>query len=336
MVSFENVSTVTAVALGLIFAIAIASTLLLAQLLPSKALRGMVGLLAGHTLILVAAVIFYAILPPVSLIPFFLDLTRTSPIWLVLCVVLSAASVEVIVECRDSVDAHFLRLLALAILLTLGLTYVVLVRWFVGVLLAMLTGLIGWGLAVTLKRQRLSATLYCISGITALLYSAVYDNREAELEPQVAELFGWARQTERDALFIIPLSFQEFRYYARRSVYVDFKCFEVLPARTQLWRKRLEKVALPDSQGLEACGWPAMEYWDRTYANRNTPSRIADLLEATGADYFVWDAAALKIPPYTRVLRSSDAQVSTAFKNDRFVVYTVQTEKTIAGGVRDL
>jgi hypothetical protein len=64
-----------------------------------------------------------------------------------------------------------------------------------------------------------------------------------------------------------------------------------------------------------------MPQWDRTYANRNTPARIASVLRETSADYFVWDRAGLDVPPYLPVNQDTSSQVTVAYANDRFKVY---------------
>jgi uncharacterized protein DUF6798 len=135
-------------------------------------------------------------------------------------------------------------------------------------------------------------------------------------------LFRWVAATAPDALFIVPPGLQQFRFYTRRSVYVDFKLFPpATPASTPEWRRRMELVAAPDRLALASPGWSGVAQWDRTYANRNTPARIVTLLRETGADYFVWDYSGLDIPPYVPVSRAPAAGARLAFANGRFEVY---------------
>jgi hypothetical protein len=136
-------------------------------------------------------------------------------------------------------------------------------------------------------------------------------------------LLQWARsQTSIDALFIVPPSFLEFRTFARRSVYVDFKTMTQGDSRmVAVWKQRLEQVAAPDRLAHEARGWEGVPEWDRTYAGRNTPARIESLLQITGADYFVWDRRGLQMPPFVNRDRAASAALVVAFDNARYKVY---------------
>ena len=318
--SFDAIVPLKAVALVILFTLGVASALLLAQLKPSGALRAMVGLLIGHTLIILAALIFHGLLPPVSMVPFLLHLTRTSPIWLVLCVMLTAAAVEAITRQKSSVPSVFA--LMAAILLSVGFMMLTMVRWSAWTHLAAAIGLLGWWLTMRARRYRLCAGLYVASALTALVFAFVYDQRQATVEPEAAELYAWAAQRKPDALFIVPPSCEAFRFYTRRSVYVDFKAFpSSAPWLIPVWRRRLEEVALPDREALGQRGWLGISSWDRTYASRNTPSRIADLLETTGADYFVWDAEGFRIPPHSPLPRDPDPRLEVAFDNARYKAY---------------
>ncbi|HEX5386785.1 MAG TPA: DUF6798 domain-containing protein, partial [Gemmatimonadales bacterium] len=133
-----------------------------------------------------------------------------------------------------------------------------------------------------------------------------------------------AQRSSNDALFIVPPGMEGFREYARRSIYVDFKLF---PASTVSavpeWRERLDLISAPDGAARAAAGWPAVPLWDRSYASRNTPARIAELLRTTGADYFVWDRRGLDVPPYVSLPRDPDPAVHVVYANDRFEVYAL-------------
>jgi hypothetical protein len=145
---------------------------------------------------------------------------------------------------------------------------------------------------------------------------------DALLTPDESGLYRWASATSPQALFIIPPGMQGFRFYARRSVYVDFKLFPpATPSTTPEWRRRMELVAAPDRRALDSPGWSGVPQWDRTYANRNTPERIVTLLRQTGADYLVWDRTGLDLPPYVPIVRPPAPAATVVFENARFQVY---------------
>ena len=53
-------------------------------------------------------------------------------------------------------------------------------------------------------------------------------------------------ETPADSLVVIPISLSAFRYYAKRSAYVDFKLFSVAqPDQAALTRKRIDEVTNP-------------------------------------------------------------------------------------------
>jgi hypothetical protein len=144
------------------------------------------------------------------------------------------------------------------------------------------------------------------------------------LSPDEAGLYRWAAGTPTNALFIVPPGLQGFRFYGRRSVYVDFKLFPpATPSSSPEWRRRMELVAAPDRLALRSPGWSGVPQWDRTYANRNTPARIVTLLRETGADYLVWDRSGLDLPPYVPIERPDVPGLALAFHNSRFEVYAL-------------
>jgi hypothetical protein len=120
----------------------------------------------------------------------------------------------------------------------------------------------------------------------------------------------------------VPPGLERFRFYARRSVYVDLKLFSpAVPRAGPLWRTRLEEVADPDAATLQPRGWPSIETpWDRSYAARNTPERIAWLLRYTGADFFVSQAGIPGAAPISEDTLAS-AHLVCAYRNDRYEVY---------------
>jgi hypothetical protein len=170
---------------------------------------------------------------------------------------------------------------------------------------------------------RPAACLYGAAGLPALVWLAVHDRKELPRRAETEAVLSWVRDsTARDALFIVPPGMREFRIRSDRSVYVDFALFPASePQLSPEWRRRLELVAAPDRLARAGAGWPGLPYWDRTYANRNTPGRIAGLLRATGADYFVWDRKGLIVPPFVPVPRPADSRVIRVFADRRFEVY---------------
>jgi hypothetical protein len=85
----------------------------------------------------------------------------------------------------------------------------------------------------------------------------------------------------------------------------------------------LELVATPDRLALSSPGWLGVPQWDRTYANRNTPERIVQLLGRTSADYLVWDRNGLDVPPYVPVNRVPAPGAALAYSTARFEVYAL-------------
>lgn len=298
----------------------------------ARPVASMLGLLTGHLLLLAAACVLYEArsVPRWSswtLLPFQLSLSRTTPILLALSSVSAAAALEAGFLQTDN-GKRSLR--GVAWLATRGVQTATLVclvviqvkwSWQVGLCCGIA------GLTAVAVRQRFGYRTLTTVWLVALAGSLVLFARSAPLAAQVStdqeQLLRWARSdTPVDALFIVPPGFQEFRIYARRSVYVDFKT--VTPGNStlvMLWRQRLEQVAAPDGLAREARGWEGVPEWDRTYAGRNTPARIESLLRGTGADYFVWDRHGLRIPPFVARDRAPDPALAIAFEDARYEVY---------------
>lgn len=293
------------------------------------------GLIVGHVVLLAAAVVFHGeslgtVWRLDTLLPFQLHLTRTTPLLLVLSAVAMAAAFEREILEKRKGEEHHLRwgrlvfwvpLLGIgAILLFVGTVWT---EVLIGLaLLAILTIIAGANRA----SHRSLALLWCGAAVFALIWFDKTSTRDVHLVAVEEELYDWVRNdTATDALFIIPPGMQSFRYYALRSVYMDYKFFpSSAPPLLREWRLRLEQVAAPDAVALKERGVPAVWEWDRTYANRNTPTRIAELLDDTGADYFVYDRKALERPPYVPVEHPDDPRVKVCFENDRFSVYCRQ------------
>ncbi|KIT17043.1 DUF6798 domain-containing protein [Jannaschia aquimarina] len=95
-------------------------------------------------------------------------------------------------------------------------------------------------------------------------------------------------ETPVDALFVIPVSLMEFRHYAQRSAYVDFKLFSVAqPEQAALTRTRIDQVTrpAPDVETLE--GWLGAQAWDEATRRAATCEYMEDILNEVGAEYYV-------------------------------------------------
>jgi hypothetical protein len=290
--------------------------------------RRLAGLLAGQGLLALAAALLYGSWMPArwryaSPLPYLLDLSRTSGLLLPLAAVLLVGALE-LRPARRTLTPPGHELLWTGLLALAATALVLFVGWQLplGALVVLTVALrVGSG------NPRLAWPL--VAGVLVVAALGVVRIRErtrlrAPRSGEEAGLYRWAASTSPQALFIVPPGLQGFRFYARRSVYVDFKLFPpATPASTPEWRRRMVLVAAPDRRALESPGWSGVPQWDRTYANRNTPERIATLLRETGASYFVWDRAGLDVPPYVRVVRPPAAGATVAFANDRFEVYAL-------------
>ncbi len=294
---------------------------------------GFAGLLLGHSVLAAMAIAAHgpwaegSWVERVTLL-FQVHLTRTTPLLMVLSTIAFAAALErQIADIRTAEWRRFgvvpfwgCAALALILLLVLLLMQV---AWHPLLLAVLVLTVVAAPLWHRTPWRTGMVGAWVVVGLVAA--GLLVEQTETTANPTQAEqdLYAWARNTTApEALFIIPPSHQEFRLYTDRGAYVDFKIF---PATTTAlipqWRQRLERVAAPDRLALDSTGWPGIVEWDRTYANRNTPRRIADLLRETPADYFVWDSAGLAIPPFVTVERTEDPRLDTVFTNDRFTVY---------------
>jgi hypothetical protein len=290
--------------------------------------RALAGLLAGHAVLVLAGVALYGDALPArwryaSSVPYLLDLSRTSGLILPLAAVLLVGAIErrFVREGKVGTVHELLWTGLLAVTTSALLLYV---GWQLP-----LAGLVMVTLGVRLAPPsgRLRGALFgLLALIVALGLVRIEDDTKlrAPLSSEEAGLYRWARTTAPQSLFVIPPGLQAFRFYARRSVYVDFKLFPpATPTSAPEWRHRMELVAAPDSLALKSPGWLGVPQWDRTYANRNTPGRIVQLLGQTGADYLVWDRSGLDVPPYVPVNRVPAPGAVLAYSNARFEVYAL-------------
>jgi hypothetical protein len=105
-------------------------------------------------------------------------------------------------------------------------------------------------------------------------------------------------ETPPDALFVIPVAMFEFRHFAQRSAYVDFKLFSVAqPDQAALTRARIEEVVRPDPANRGAAGWPGMNVWEEDQRRAATCEGMVEILRATGADFYLRRVAPDETPP---------------------------------------
>ena len=282
------------------------------------------GLLAGHVLLLAAAIVVHgpwtgAVWLERSTIPFLLHLTRTTPLIPVLggALALAAAAQPARTTLWRVVTA------AAAVLLLAPLSP--------GVLPFLALAGLAW--AAAQLRTPVAVPVLGAWAAAALGYVLLHDVRAAPVADEERALYDWVRrETPPSALFIIPPGYQAFRLYALRGAYVDFKLFPATtPRLIPEWRRRLELVAAPDSATAAVGGWPGMAAWDSSYANRNTPERIADLLRRAGADYFLLDLSAATAAPAPQAERR--AGIVSAYSSPRFRVYRRGTPPALQSSV---
>lgn len=309
-----------------------ASALLVFRRASEPGMRCFVGLLLGQSVLAGLAIAAHGEwtaggwIEEVSLV-YRVVLTRTTPLLLVLSAVAFAAAAERLLRRGDKTERSAPARIVFWVLAGTTLTLVLSQITWHPVLLVALVLMVGTIFVWRDSTVRVAAVgLWAILGLTSLGIHASRLQVEAIVPLQEEQLYAWVREnTAPEALFIVSPGFQAFRLYTERGAYVDFKTF---PASTlpliQEWYRRLEEVAAPDKLARDARGWQEIAEWDRTYANRNTPRRIAELLDETGSDYFVWSADGLAIPPYAPVERAEDQRLTVAFSNPGFTVYRLR------------
>ncbi|MCG8377025.1 MAG: hypothetical protein MI702_11130, partial [Chlorobiales bacterium] len=91
-----------------------------------------------------------------------------------------------------------------------------------------------------------------------------------------------AENTPREALFLVPPMFGEFRYTARRSLVVDFKCISWQYEAISAWYNRMI-----DCYGqVKTGGWQATQALDTNY-RRITPEKILQIVGKYGATHAI-------------------------------------------------
>jgi hypothetical protein len=290
------------------------------------AARALAGLIAGHVSLTALAVLCYTRRVPgpwnQSVAAYALDLTLTSPLLPLLSGIAIMAAIEAhLTRGRDGIaDPPMLRFALWAAAATLLVT----MPWSQRDLLAAALGLVALAVVKTGRAHRLAAAVLAAAALVAVALSARRDRSRTPLERADAELYQWARSTDKRAAFIVPPTARGFRYHTRRGVYLDYDFVPPASPRAMLmWRERLDRVAGPDARIGTVPAWRRPYAVDRSFAIANTPARAAELLSELGADYLVWDARGLAIPPYLPVNRPADSRVRGVFRNDRYVVCTL-------------
>jgi hypothetical protein len=292
--------------------------------------RRLAGLAAGLVMLFLAAAFFHGAFldgswKTVSTLPYVLDLARTSPLLMGLAAVLFAVALErqmlrgdAPVQFQPSERvAWWLSLFAAVIVLVIHLRFD---PW-VFVLLSLTFATV---VALRLGRyHRTLALTWVAAGTLAAAAFSYQTEPSATLEPSEQALYEWiGDQTPSSALFVIPPGMYEFRYYSRRSAYVDFHMFLIgQPDQVAEARRRLDRVTDPDKLALSQNGWPAIAEWDRVYAQRNSPRRVRRLLASIGADFLVLDKKDRERPPYVTPVAAMVPGIAVAFENQRFIVY---------------
>ena len=287
---------------------------------PPLALLLSAGLLVGCSAVLYAPE--RQVTPPTSLIPYAWQLTSMVAVLGALAGPLGIAGARALFNDRDRSSGQ----VVLGVALFAGLVHLLpLVSWRRSDVLLLVLVVTGWALSRRYHSLRPTAMLYAAGGLAGLALLAT-GGRSTKAASAASSLHTWAKDsTAPGSLFIIPPGLHDFRVGAERPVFVDFALFPgSIPSLVPEWRRRLELVSAPDRLALAARGWPGVPLWDRAFANRNTPSRIADLLEVTGADYLVWDREGLQASPFVPIPREPDERVRLAYHDGRFEVYQRQ------------
>ena len=328
--TLDGISTPTLVLVGLLALSGVAATAAFDPRRRPIARPRLVGLCVGHILLLCAALALNGPLreTPIALasfLPYALDLTRTTPLTLVLATLLLIGAVWS--PPRPSATRGQ-RALWLGLVLSFGTIALLGVTWQLAVLVLAVVGIGVRVLHIPFRTPVAAGTLSAIL-VAAVGWAALHDRRELAPTPDAAALYAWIHDsTATDALFVVPPGFREFRLLAERSIYADFELFpNTSPPDIIEWRRRLELIAQPDVVTAQQRGWaPGVPLWDRSYAVRNTPTRIAMLLGVTGARYFVWDSLAAEAPPYVPTSRQDESMARVVYANARYKVYELSAD----------
>ena len=296
--------------------------------------RSALGLLTGLSLLFFSAVAFYAIFPETLSAKWLvaadvLDLTRSSPLLFGLSAMFFAIAFDRhLAGARKGSRLSLVARLSWLILLC-AVAFLVIINtarefWvYFAIVLGVVTMVaLRWG-----RAPMILGPIWLLAGVVAASGFFSQVNLRAPVDQDEAGLYRWVKaSTPSDALFIVPPGFSQFRAYTTRGVYVDFKLASMAqPHLLDEWMRRMIQVSSPDKLGRNAKGWKGiMTEWNRTYASRNSPQRVAGLLQDTGADFFLLDRDDLKIPPFVDRPVESAPGLDRAFENTRFIVYRLR------------
>jgi len=137
------------------------------------------------------------------------------------------------------------------------------------------------------------------------------------LPGQEVKLYDWVRSTPRDALFLIPPVFQNFRLNAGRAIVVDWKSTPILPSELLEWYARLGAVAgdtaVRDEDAADS-GYAAV-----------SPARLDSVVERYSVDYVLFRR---------RTYRGAADRYTPVYSNRAFLVFA--TPKRMRGRARQL
>jgi hypothetical protein len=125
-------------------------------------------------------------------------------------------------------------------------------------------------------------------GVVAEKGFAGDSNLLARVTPE-SQLYGWARTTPRDSVFLIPPELQAFRLSSERAVVVDWKSTPFAPAELDEWYRRIDALS---GRGLPRAPAQATE----GYANLSAGA-LANLADLYGASYAVLREPLRSAPP---------------------------------------
>ncbi len=183
---------------------------------------------------------------------------------------------------------------------------VIALNFSVGGVLFLVLGILMWRLGDNARMK----SLLTIGLVTALLLLFPAKPSVPPVPAETRQALEEIRDvTPRDALFVIPISLSEFRLIAQRSAYVDFKLFSVAqPEQAALTRERIDQIVDPSPENRDAAGWLAAIRWSEDQRRAATCTGMVDILQQTGADYFLrrvaQDEAPLDCAQLSRVVQS--------------------------------
>ena len=245
--------------------------------------RFMAGVMTGFTLLHLVTVLVYKAEFSKWVGFFILDANRSTPALFVLG---PAVALTGLIRTRPGPVAWLCGLLLLSILAlnstVAGLTLVAL-----------------GGALFALRNTPRAQPVVFVGLALALFFLFPPDPDPPSLPSSTLRVLGQIRdETPPDALFVIPVGLSAFRHYTQRSAYVDFKLFSVAqPDQATLTRSRMEQVANPAPENRNARGWHAAQLWEEDQHSAATCARMKELLEETGAEYYLRRVAVGETPP---------------------------------------